>query len=404
VADNLGHDARMLQGKFEGMAESAFEFARATASLYHRWAALQEMPNSPLAWSNGDLHVENFGCYRGETGLIYFDINDFDHATLLPACVDLVRFLSSILIAGRAVGLSAAAAERAVAASLTSCGQALKRGKPFWMERSLAEGPIHDLIRATRHRKRKHLLDKYTDKEGGRRHLEPHAKNEDLLPLSPDDDRDSIAAALKTLQVRTADKPGFFDLRDVKIRVAGKGSRGLKRYVALVTGDGDPDKNSLIDIKIARPSRAFVPGHVVAPLFASDAERIVFAQDMLQAVPPRRLAAVTIGSHTFTARELQPVEDRLDLHALARETTFDDAVVAMASIAAFAWLRGAGRRGADAVEAWQGFGERLTDNRPLRDRLIDLAGDAQADNRAAYRLFCAAFAAGEPRLKALFAA
>ena len=43
-------------------------------------------------WIQGDLHVENFGTYMDGSGVLIFDVNDFDeayvgHFTLGPAAV-----------------------------------------------------------------------------------------------------------------------------------------------------------------------------------------------------------------------------------------------------------------------------------------------------------------------------
>ncbi len=35
------------------------------------------LPQSPNTWICGDLHLENFGSYKANNKLVYFDLNDF---------------------------------------------------------------------------------------------------------------------------------------------------------------------------------------------------------------------------------------------------------------------------------------------------------------------------------------
>ena len=58
----------------------------------------------PAVWLNGDLHIENFGTYRGDNRLVYFDIGDFDDGALGPLGRDLMRFLVGVHMAGHEMG------------------------------------------------------------------------------------------------------------------------------------------------------------------------------------------------------------------------------------------------------------------------------------------------------------
>jgi uncharacterized protein (DUF2252 family) len=69
----------MVQLKYEAMAENVFRFFPGICHLfYENLAAAKPLPLLPLAWIFGDLHFENFGSFRGENGLIYFDLNAFE--------------------------------------------------------------------------------------------------------------------------------------------------------------------------------------------------------------------------------------------------------------------------------------------------------------------------------------
>src|SRR4051794_36804010 len=90
----------MVQLKYKAMAQSPFTFYRGTCHIYYEdLAPANAMPPSPLAWICGDLHIENYGSYKGDNRLVYFDINDFDKSILAPATWELSRMLCSILVA-----------------------------------------------------------------------------------------------------------------------------------------------------------------------------------------------------------------------------------------------------------------------------------------------------------------
>src|ERR1017187_7388278 len=95
--NNTGRDPERLSMKYAKMAQSPFIFLRGACHLFYD--ALPDTPlfrDAPLAWCCGDLHFENFGSYKGDNRLVYFDINDYDEAALAPATWDIVRLLTSI--------------------------------------------------------------------------------------------------------------------------------------------------------------------------------------------------------------------------------------------------------------------------------------------------------------------
>jgi hypothetical protein len=90
-----------LEFKHREMRAQPFPFLRAT---YYRWA--QTFPEicaglarAPKALAVGDLHVENFGTWRDVEGRLIWGINDFDEAWTLPYTHDLVRLATSALLA-----------------------------------------------------------------------------------------------------------------------------------------------------------------------------------------------------------------------------------------------------------------------------------------------------------------
>jgi uncharacterized protein (DUF2252 family) len=395
VAVNKGRDPQLLARKFEAMAADRFAFLRASAGLAHAALDLAALPPSPLGWVCGDLHLNNFGCFRGLNRLVYFDLNDFDEAARLPVAVDLLRFLGSILIAAPGFGLIREEAEILSAEALVPYAEALARGKAFWLEPETARGPIRDLLEQVSTRRRRDLLSRRSVLKRGRRTL--LIDDVHILPMPPAAElRDQLADALKSLG-HLYESPEFFLPRDFARRVAGMGSLALPRYVALVHGRGDPDRNALIDFKLAAPSSASgaLPSFE-QPAWADQAQRVVTVQDICQAACPAYLTAMSIGGRPFVVRELQPVEDRVALDRLTRQPKrLADTLGSMAEVAAHAQLRGAGRMSSAGTDAMIEFGfELMAHPRPW----LDAAREVDARNAQAHRAFRVAWREHDPRL------
>src|SRR6185312_14746359 len=99
VAANRGSDPALLLRKYAAMRQTPFSFMRGACQLFYASLPRAEtLSGAPPAWLCGDLHVENFGTYKGDNRLTYFDVTDFDEAALGPLTLDLVRFLASIRV------------------------------------------------------------------------------------------------------------------------------------------------------------------------------------------------------------------------------------------------------------------------------------------------------------------
>ncbi len=90
-----------LKRKHELMKTALFPFLRAT---FYRWAQIypeicDDSANAPEVLAVGDLHVENFGTWRDAEGRLVWGINDFDEACRMPYTIDLVRLACSAHLA-----------------------------------------------------------------------------------------------------------------------------------------------------------------------------------------------------------------------------------------------------------------------------------------------------------------
>src|ERR1700722_919477 len=97
---NKSRVPKMARIKYELMTENLFRFYRGTNHVFY-----EDLKNagtiysSPDAWICGDLHLENFGSYKSDNRLVYFNLNDFDEAVLAPVTWELLRIVTSIFIA-----------------------------------------------------------------------------------------------------------------------------------------------------------------------------------------------------------------------------------------------------------------------------------------------------------------
>src|SRR6185437_14218612 len=129
-----------LHLKHRQMASSLFAFLRAT---FYRWGPLlretcPDLVETPRVLAIGDLHVENFGTWRDKEGRLVWGVNDFDEVAEMPYAVDLVRLVTSAILAERENKLSINAAD-AAAAVLQGYTEFLQAGgKPFVLEESHA--------------------------------------------------------------------------------------------------------------------------------------------------------------------------------------------------------------------------------------------------------------------------
>lgn len=382
AAYNQGRDASRLALKYQAMRDNAFSFLRGTAHLFHdRMKSNAIDPGGPAAWICGDLHLENFGTYLGGNGLTYFDVNDFDEAALAPCTWDPLRFATSILIAAPIYQIQRAAALDLAGKAIESYRAELATGKPRWIERRTADGPIGVLIDGLKHRDPDKFIQKRTTAKGTR------------LDTGSDKMQPVTSAAERKLVKRYVEGLAGDSCLDVAYRIAGTGSLGIRRYVALMARkDASGDKHKvLLDLKAALPSSVAVASPSAQPAWANEAERIVAVQVHGQAIPPSLLQVATLGSDAFVLKELQPTADRLNLPLAAKDaTTFASTMATMAALSAWAHLRSAGRLSAASPDALTAFANAKDSGKPI----LQAAKAMEKLTLEDWKVYCAAYDAG----------
>ena len=216
---------RDLERKHAAMAADPFYFLRAT---FYRW--MQQWPEvcleclkAPKLLAVGDLHLENFGTWRDIEGRLVWGINDFDEACRLPYTVDLVRLAASAHLAIKGAHLSIGARDACVAILDGYQDGLASGGRAFVLEEHHAW--LRDTVTGVLREPRRYWarLDALA--------TEPH------VPAS------ALKAIEKLLPARGLS-------HRIVHRVAGLGSLGRERYLALAEFEGG---------KIAREAKALVP-------------------------------------------------------------------------------------------------------------------------------------------------
>ncbi|WP_233805972.1 DUF2252 domain-containing protein [Paraburkholderia sp. HP33-1] len=385
---NAGRDPERLAMKYKAMRGSPFVFLRGTCHLfYERLPRAKVLDDAPHVWICGDMHLENFGSYKGDNRLVYFDNNDFDEACLAPVPYELVRLLTSVLVGAADLKLSRAEALALCHTALDAYSAALAFGKSRWIEAETATGMVRDLFDALGSRTRAAHLDRRTVLKGKTRMLKVDGKK--ALPVS-DQQRAAVAQFMQRFAA-TEPNPEFYRTLDVARRIAGTGSLGVDRYVILVEGKGSPDGNYLIDLKEALPSSVSVHVKAAQPKWQTEAQRVVEVQRRNQAVSQAFLHAVEFDERSYVLRGLQPSEDRVALADWnGKLPRLEEIINSMAELSAWAHLRSGGRQKSAIADDLIAFGNRRDWQLPL----IDLATQCEAQVAADWKAYCEAYDRG----------
>ncbi len=353
LSQNTGRDVDRLTLKMARLRQDPFAFLRGTNPLFLGFLPRAHfLFRAPRTLVCGDLHLENFGAFKGDNRLCYFDINDFDEACLAPFTVDIVRFLTAVKVAAKGLGLTRPQSRQLMERFVACYSASIRDGKPRWIERSLATGVFRALLRRATRRSRDELLDRFTKIRDGKRRLRIDGVR--ALPLQAGE-RARLDRFCSRLRL-PSENPRFFELLDAGRRIAGNGSLGLERYILLVRGRTPPAGNFVLDLKYAAPSAVARWLRSGARGWAGEAHRVTSVQTIMQAVSPALLQTVEYRGRPFVLKELQPSIDRLDLSRWHdKPHRFVQAVEGMARVTAWAHLRGCAHHGAAAVEDLQGY-------------------------------------------------
>jgi Uncharacterized protein conserved in bacteria (DUF2252) len=272
-----------VQYKHERMADSPFEFMRAT---FYRWMQLwpeycKELVSAPEVLTVGDLHTDNFGTWRDIEGRLVWGINDFDEAYPQAYTLDLVRLASSAALA-LSEDYSSTALPDLCQPILEGYRKGLRAGGAPFVLGQVADDWLLNLI-----------IEMQKEPERFWEKLRELPKFEGELPEG------AVAAIGQTLP-----EPGL--RYRVAHRVAGLGSVGRRRFLALMR------YGSAFS---AREAKELTASAVYWSLEEQGSSEIFYSKILTRAVRcPDPFLRV---SDTWAVRRLSPDYVRLDLPELS---------------------------------------------------------------------------------------
>jgi hypothetical protein len=278
-----------LRAKHEAMRESPFKFLRATFYAWaHMWPiAFPQESTAPAVTTVGDLHMENFGTWRDIEGRLAWGINDFDEAATLPYTSDLVRLATSAKLAGDSARLKASGKDLATAFldAYTACLRDGGDGEPIvFAERHKAIGES--------------VLTHLVQPESFWKKLLAEEQTSRAVPV-PGPCEAALRAALPTGTPNVHIRP----------RIAGVGSLGRQRFVAIVDRNGG---------RIAREAKAFMPSAAVWAGTAGPPLAAESAFGHLLAASKRSPDPFLHTNNGFVVRRLAPDTNKIEIKKLGR--------------------------------------------------------------------------------------
>ena len=346
----------MVQLKYKAMSANVFSFYRGTCHLFYQdLSVAPPLPPSPTTWTCGDLHLENFGSYKADNHLVYFDMNDFDEGILAPANWELVRMLTSIFIAFDNLDIEQEKAMNMAQLFLKNYSVTLTKGKSVGIDPRTARGIVCAFLTAVEKRRQKDLLRKRTVPKKKKLALSlEHEKQFELDKTL----KKELTAHINEWIATSNDGPYNFKVLDAIFRLAGTGSVGVRRYLFLLKSLNTKNKYLLLDMKQARTSSLQPYVNIKQPAWASEAERVIDVQQRMQNVLPSLQGTTIFKDDAYTLQEMQPTEDKINFELIKDQyrdiyQVIDD----MALLTASAQLRSGGRQGSAIIDELIAFGE-----------------------------------------------
>ncbi|MFD2936954.1 DUF2252 domain-containing protein [Spirosoma flavum] len=383
---NADRDPILLEGKYSAMRVSSFRFFRGTSHLFnHDIPTNSFVWNGPTTWNVGDLHIENFGSFKADNRVAYFDLNDFDECILAPNLADLARLTCSLFVAADFLKLNDAEVNHLVKTLTDTYAITLAHGYIRPLEQETATGIIRQFLQSVEYRKRRLFLE---SRVVYKKHKVRFSKRNLHIRKADKDTKVRISDAINSW-AETQPDPRFFNVLDVAHRVAGTGSLGIERFMILVGGPGKLGKEYLLDLKKSLPSTLQARLAANQPVWTSEAERIVEVQKRIQAASPALLHPLVLPDGSYVLRELQPIEDKIVLiNLVGKVKKLENLVGNMGQLCAWGHLRSSGRQGSAITDELIEFG---LDYDTWRQPLTDYARQYAQQVRTDYAAYCSAY-------------
>ena len=347
----------MVALKYQMMAQNPFRFFRGTCHLFYEDLALvTDFPESPPTWLCGDLHLENFGSFKGNNRMEYFDLNDFDEAVLGPCLWEIARVVTSIFVALESLNFKKKEASEFSSLFIDRYAETLKIGKAYYLDPRTATGVVRAFLRSASRMNEESLLSKMTVIKNKRYSIvinkQTHFKIEKKL-------KKELIHLIKRWVDKTDAWPRNYKVIDAAFRVAGTGSIGLNRYMFLLQNKSKVEKFLFLELKSAIPSSLIPYVRISQPSWTSEAERVIKVKSRMQNVSPALLDTFHFDSQDFVIQELQPSSNKINFETIpGNKKDLTNILLDMAVLTASAQLRSGGIQGSSIIDELTIFGNR----------------------------------------------
>jgi len=290
-----------------------------------------------------------------------------------------LRFATAILIASDLFKYSNKQAKELVTSGLKEYRDTIIRSKALMIERDVATGLLKDFFDQLSQENRDALIKRVTRLKGKKFQL----NIDNVHTHAIDKEQHDRLMSWYSYEFAQADRLKDMEIQDCAYRIAGTGSLGVERY-ALLVKNRHTKKCYLLDMKEARPSSLAKHVDIKQPKWKHEAERVITIQTRMEFCQPALLRPVFYNKKWFVLKELQPVQNKVDLTlAKGKLKKLEDIIHPMARLAAYAHLRSTGRQGSSTADE---LAEAVSRPKWLNQR-IELAKELAAQTHKDYKNF-----------------
>jgi uncharacterized protein (DUF2252 family) len=327
--------------RHERMAESPFAYYRGTPAVMA--FDLAATPRTDiLVQASGDAHLSNFGLFASPERTLVFDANDFDETLPGPWEWDVKRLAASVVIAGRANGLSAAQTRTATMATMRRYRQWMARYAgmrllDIWYA-SITEADIREAGEASgllqgreasgRRQRFEAIFSKARRRDGmrafesltavvdGRRVIleDPPVVTHVEVEGGPSVLEKVFTDYRATMPENRRDFLERYRFVDWALKVVGVGSVGTRCFILVLQGR---DENDPLILQAKEATASVMEPYLAPSQHASQAQRVVVGQQLMQATSDIFLGWTRgPGGRDFYIRQLWDMKGSVDTATL----------------------------------------------------------------------------------------
>lgn len=339
-----------LATKMTKMAASPFAFYRGTASLFYK--DMSTLPASSYSntatskvWLPGDVHLQNYGALRDDSGNDIFDISDFDEGYFGTYVWDLRRMAVSILLAAKENGLSSADRQQCVRDFLDAYldQMAVFKGSSDELTYRLTAANtgevVKDTIQTLSGKTRASLLSKYTTLSGSTRTLQNLSDLVSVPTATYNAINSAMSSYVSSIPAAKQYAASYYSVKDIRQKLgSGVGSLGKMRYYVLIQGPSSSTSDDVIlEMKQQGSSAVAIaaPGLMPASAYSNhQGYRMVRSAKAMMSNTDRLYGYTTLNSVPYSLREKSPFQEDFDYTLLNSYGKFNTAVEYMGKVLA----------------------------------------------------------------------